>query len=186
MASVFGYGSLVNTGTHDYENVRRGQVHGWRRQWVQSNRRDVAFLSARRDPFCSIEGLIADVAKLSWEALDQREAAYNRVLLSEKELKSTADRPVHMYQADPAYVAPEGSGKPILLSYLDCVIQGYLSEFGEEGVRKFFRTTAGWNTMVRNDRRQPIYPRAQTLSNAERDLVDHHLAALSAVVTSSV
>ena len=33
---------------------------------------------------------------------------------------------------------------PILLSYLDVVVQGYLAEFGEAGVARFFASTDGW------------------------------------------
>jgi hypothetical protein len=68
----------------------------------------------------------------------------------------------------------------ILLSYLDVVVQGFLKEFGESGVTRFFDTTDGWNTPVLNDRNDPRYPRAQVLSTAETALVDHHLNRLSA------
>ena len=67
---------------------------------------------------------------------------------------------------------------PLLLSYIDVVVQGYLREFGEAGVARFFQTTAGWSAPVLDDRARPIYPRHQTLSSDERQLVDDNLGRL--------
>ena len=50
------------------------------------------------------------------------------------------------------------------------------------GVRRFFKTTAGWDTPVLNDRAAPIYARAQRLTADQTALVDDSLSALSAVV----
>ena len=63
----------------------------------------------------------------------------------------------------------------MLLSYIDVVVQGYLREFGERGVRHFFETTDGWEAPVLDDRAAPIYPRHQRLSPDERALVDDQL-----------
>ncbi|WP_010137298.1 hypothetical protein [Oceanicola sp. S124] len=57
-------------------------------------------------------------------------------------------------------------------------MQGYLDEFGEAGVARFFETTDGWGAPIRDDRAAPLYPRAQKLSPAERALVDRWLAKL--------
>ena len=67
---------------------------------------------------------------------------------------------------------PPTPDHPILLSYLDVVLQGYLHVFGEAGVQHFMETTDGWDTDVLNDRANPIYPRAQSLSADEIALVD--------------
>ena len=64
----------------------------------------------------------------------------------------------------------------MLLSYLDVVVQGYLREFGEQGVQRFFDTTDGWDAPVLNDRADPVYPRHRTLNEQERALVDDMLA----------
>jgi hypothetical protein len=66
------------------------------------------------------------------------------------------------------------------LSYIDVVVQGYLREFGEEGVARFFATTDGWDAPVADDRADPIYLRHQTLTRAERALVDRWLDDLGA------
>ena len=67
---------------------------------------------------------------------------------------------------------------PIALSYLDVVVQGYLAEFGEAGVARFFETTDGWDAPVLNDRDAPIYRRHRPSSAKERRLVSDHLSAL--------
>jgi hypothetical protein len=61
---------------------------------------------------------------------------------------------------------------PILMSYLDVVVQGYLREFGQAGAEDFFATTDGWDIPVLDDRAAPRYPRHQALTGDERALVD--------------
>lgn len=178
MTSFFGYGSLVNTATHDYPNPRRANLRGWRRHWVPSNRRDLAFLTVQPDPDCTIQGLIADVSPLTWDDLDEREMAYTRKALTDQNLAQPNAHKTQMYRANPDFIAPHATGKHVLLSYLDCVVQGFLREFGEDGVNSFFETTTGWEVKVQNDRHNPIYPRAQQLSKIETALVDAHISRL--------
>ena len=106
----FGYGSLVNAATHSYADVTPASVSGWRRQWVQSNAREVAFLSVTPDPLSRIDGVIADVGDIGWDALDAREAAYDRLALPEPHAG------VQIYRASPRHVGPAALGQPILLS----------------------------------------------------------------------
>lgn len=181
--AFFGYGSLVNLRTHDYVSPQKAKIKGWRRIWQQSGNRPVAFLSVHQVPDASIEGLIAQVPGSDWAALDAREHAYDRVDVTEA---LQAPTPTAIYQGSPSKIAPPDTGHPILLSYLDVVVQGFLDQFGEDGVQRFFDTTDRWQTPILNDRANPIYPRYQTLTNAETALVDHHLTRLSAHVKQSV
>lgn len=178
----FGYGSLVNLATHSYQNPQKATVTGWRRQWVYSSTRGRSFLSVAKDSQCSIQGLVADVSDVGWQALDQRETGYHRHKLAKTDLQSSDFNNVQIYVAAPRYIAPDGPNKPILLSYLDCVIQGFLNQFGEDGVAAFFDSTAGWDRPIKNDRAAPIYPRAQNLSADQTQLVDEHLKRISAVI----
>lgn len=180
----FGYGSLVNQRTHVYEDCRPASVRGWQRTWLPSKRRDVSFLSAVPAQDGVLHGLIASVPGGNWSALDEREQAYFRAPVEQEALTCSLDQPpvVQIYQANPDYVDPVVRRKPILLSYLDVVIQGYLREFGQEGVESFFATTLGWDTPVRDDRARPVYSRSQALTQTETALVDRHLAEVSAVV----
>ncbi|MHA6263475.1 gamma-glutamylcyclotransferase family protein [Arenibacterium sp. CAU 1754] len=176
----FGYGSLVNRATHDFARPQPARLTGWRRAWRHTDLRPVAFLTAVPDDACEIEGLIAQVPGADWEALDQREWAYDRVAASHAvthPLSDPLDIAVYSVPAD-RHGTPTNA-HPILLSYLDVVVQGYLREFGRDGVERFFATTSGWDAPILNDRAEPRYPRYQSLSAQETRCVDDHLMELS-------
>ncbi|MDG4647950.1 gamma-glutamylcyclotransferase [Roseibacterium sp. SDUM158017] len=181
----FGYGSLVNRDTHDFPRVARAAVRGWGRTWKRTRLRKVAFLTAFEAPGTRIEGLIAAVPGADWSALDAREYAYDRHPVLEidhdhersHDGPATAARPldIQIYRTRPEHDTDATEAHPILLSYLDTVVQGYLREFGEDGARRFFDTTQGWEAPVFDDRAEPVYPRATPTSGAERNFVDVEL-----------
>ena len=179
----FGYGSLVNRRTHDYAEAYSARVRGWRRVWRHTDLREMAFLSVEPSPGAEIEGLIAAVPGGDWRALDQRETGYARHPLSDG-LVHGATRPVaaQIYAVPADCTAGLGRRCSILLSYLDVVVQGYVTEFGEAGAERFFETTQGWDTPILDDRDRPRYPRAQRLTAREQGLVDAALATLGARV----
>ena len=180
----FGYGSLVNRRTHGYAEAYAARVTGWRRVWRHTDLRDTAFLSVEPAPGVELEGLIAAVPGGDWRALDERETGYDRLPLAEG-LAHSATRRVsaHIYSVPVRRSAGPGQRRPILLSYLDVVVQGYLREFGEAGAERFFATTQGWDTPILDDRSTPHYPRAQPLTARERGFVDAALTALGAQIT---
>lgn len=181
----FGYGSLVNQDTHTYPNARRATLQDWRRAWVRTDDRDVVFLTAVPAPGHQIDGLVAVVPDADWVALDQRESGYERIS-SDGKVTHTGDPIAQIaHYAVAADNMRNGGQHVILLSYLDVVVQGYLREFGSDGVQSFFDTTDGWDTPILNDRPAPKYPRAQVLTPAETQLVDQHLNRLSARVQQS-
>ena len=171
----FGYGSLVNRATHDYPEVRKTQVSGWARAWRHTDLREVAFLTAVPDANATIEGLTAAVPDNDWAALDEREFAYERIAL-----ETHAETAIYAIPAEKHTAA--SVAHPILLSYLDVVVQGYLNEFGEAGAALFFATTHGWSAPILNDRATPFYPRHQVLTADERTFVDEALSALNCTV----
>lgn len=175
----FGYGSLVNRTTHDYQDCRRAVLTGWRRAWRHTELRPAAFLTSVRADGSEIDGLTALVPAGDWAALDAREYAYARSDIAHLLRHDAAERrKVQVYAiAEGAHGAPT-ERHPILLSYLDVVVQGYLREFGEAGVARFFETTDGWEAPVRDDRHDPVYSRHRRLTTAERDLVDQYLKDL--------
>lgn len=178
----FGYGSLVNRATHTYPNARPATLAGWRRVWVRTPKRDVVFLSVVKDLGCILEGLIAAVPDANWAALDAREHGYERLSSENAVRHDLSSKPeIAHYSVRASHICDSGD-HVILLSYLDVVVQGYLQEFGTEGVARFFQTTSGWDTPVLNDRAAPRYPRAQVLDAPETALVDQHLAAVSATL----
>ncbi|MEQ9694327.1 gamma-glutamylcyclotransferase family protein [Shimia sp. SDUM112013] len=175
----FGYGSLVNRNTHDYTDIHPARLRGWRRVWRHTDLRPVAYLTVVPDNSAAIDGLIAHVPGDDWAALDGREHAYDRERVCHAVTHPKPD-PVNIS----VYTVPHGKHgaptveHPVLLSYIDVVAQGYLREFGEAGVAHFFNTTAGWTAPVLDDRAAPVYPRHQSLSADETQMVDDHLAAL--------
>ncbi|WP_171175940.1 gamma-glutamylcyclotransferase family protein [Ruegeria sp. HKCCD8929] len=179
----FGYGSLVNLATHDFPDPRPATLKGWRRAWRHTDLRPVAFLTAIRDEACEIEGMIAHVPKNDWAALDEREWAYDRVPATDAVTHPlTHEVEIAVYAVpDHRNGAPNGQ-HPILLSYIDVVVQGYLRAFGSDGVDRFFATTEGWDAPILNDRAEPRYPRHQQLKLEETALVDDRLAAIAASI----
>ncbi|WP_319824407.1 gamma-glutamylcyclotransferase family protein [Thalassovita sp.] len=181
----FGYGSLVNRKTHDFGSAERATARGWRRVWRHTALRPVAFLTVVPSPGTDLDGLIAPVPNGDWRALDAREHAYDRVTLTD-----LPDHPLPYRPQVAIYTIPAGKhgaptmAHPVLLSYLDVVVQGYLREFGEDGVSRFFATTDGWDVPILDDRAHPHYPRHQALPPEETCLVDHWLARLDAAVVA--
>lgn len=175
----FGYGSLVNTATHIYDRHHPARLDGWRRVWRHTPIRDMAFLTAEPCEGVWIDGLIAAVPGADWMALDERETGYDRVPVMAGITHRAPDAgDIAVYTIPQDKHGPADGQRPILLSYLDVVVQGYLQVFGDEGGRHFFDTTVGWDGPVLNDRAAPLYPRAQRLDARETGFVDHHLKDL--------
>jgi hypothetical protein len=175
----FGYGSLVNRHTHSYGPVVRATVTGWARAWRHTGARDVAFLTAVPSPGTRIDGVLAPVPAGDWAALDAREWAYVRT-------RAEPQRSAQIYHIPDGLHDATSTRHPILLSYLDAVVQGYEEQFGPDGVARFFATTQGWEAPVLNDRAAPRYPRACRLTQAQTALVDRMLSAAGSTVTSDV
>lgn len=171
-AYFFGYGSLVNRLTHGYAPVHRARLRGWRRGWRATAERKVAYLTAVADPGAEIDGLIAPVAPDAWMALDQRECAYRRVDATDHVVQQAGATGIAVYAIAPERMVLPTADHPVLLSYLDVVVQGYLAEYGPPGVAHFFATTDGWEAPFLDDRTDPRYPRAQRISEDDRAMVD--------------
>ncbi len=189
----FGYGSLVNRATHSYGDTQAARLSGWRRSWRHTSLREVAYLTVEPAANCVIEGIIASVPNDDWDALDQREHAYDRVKLVPGALETrktyktyktghecyeTYEINVQLYKTKPQNDAPPSQRHPILQSYLDTVIAGYFDLFGEQGAADFFASTTGWDAPILDDRSAPIYPRATPIDAATRRFIDTHLDAL--------
>jgi hypothetical protein len=173
MDHFFGYGSLVNRETHDFPDAAPARLRGWRRLWLAVPEHPVAFLSVEPAADVTIDGLVARVPGGDWRALDRREAGYDRVAIAGDAL-APADRAAQLYTVRNPRAAIGAA--PILISYLDTVVQGFLREFGPEGAARFFATTVGWQAPLIDDRAAPRYPRATVLEPAERAIIDAHLA----------
>lgn len=180
----FGYGSLVNLATHDYPDARPARVKGWRRVWRHTSLRPVAFLSAEPCDQTELFGVTASVPDGDWVALDAREHAYRRHVVTQQTYP--AEHFVSLYAVDPAHHHTEGEKGPILLSYVDVVVQGYLRVFGKEGANGFFATTHHWDIPILDDRAAPVYPRHQRLTSSETETVDEALRRLGCRIVKSL
>lgn len=174
----FGYGSLVNTATHAYPRAAPARLSGWGRVWRQTALRPVAFLTAEPRPGVAIDGLIAAVPGHDWAALDQREAGYDRVPVTDGIHHATDAGDIAVYSIPAGKLGEPKTPRAILQSYVDTVLQGYLQVYGEAGLSDFVSTTDGWNVPLILDRDDPIYPRAQRLQSRERDLIDDVISTL--------
>ena len=169
----FGFGSLVNLDTHTYPNPRPATLVGWRRVWMPVDR-DVVALSVVPDPASVIQGLTADVPGADWAALDAREAGYRREVIHLP--SEPAETWIYAVPGDRRSIRPTNE---ILQSYLDVVLQGFLTHFGETGVRDFFASTDGWDIPVTDDRHAPRYPRHQNIDADARAFFDATRATMT-------
>jgi hypothetical protein len=190
MFTCFGYGSLVNAGTlTPGTRTVRVRVTGWRRAWRHSG--PTAYgrrctLTVYSDPDSAIEGVVIAQPMDTLRALDKREGQYTRHALDAGALDWLDPRPdgwpaPFLYVGNAEHRRPGDAGHPIMLSYLDVVIAGFLKTFGASGADRFLRTTDDWHVPVLNDRAAPRYPRALSLNPGERQRVDRCLEELGIV-----
>ena len=181
----FGYGSLINDQTRPPAlRAQNAVLHGWRREWRVTGelslswgaKHNICALSVRRDPTCSIAGVLVEEPVENLASLDQREVRYQRFKV-DVETQSGVNQSSYVYQARKEHSEWGSIKSPICLSYIDCVLQGVIHRFGQAALEAFFETTDGWHVPILNDRSQPIYPRANKLSAHETELIDAKLKA---------
>ncbi|GLQ37861.1 gamma-glutamylcyclotransferase [Rhizobium albus] len=188
LVAYFGYGSLVNRETLRTHIVgaRPARVSGWRREWqprpdaglAADHAVHASLLTVRPAPESAIDGLLVFDHVDNLAAVDLRENDYQRRHVPLETLTVFGDGvpdgcPIYIYEADPPEESPEDC--PILQSYLDAVLKGFLREHGLAGLQHFIRGTANFDTPILGDRDWPIYPRAVSLSAEDRALFDRLL-----------
>jgi hypothetical protein len=161
---IFGYGSLVNIQSRNItgESVLIGpvRVRGLRRSWNVQTRESTA-LGLIEIPESICNGIIVSVSDQELERFDVREipTKYRRIELSKNNVElsdgNIVDGLLWTYIAiDPK---PSDEKHPILQSYVDVVLTGFL-DFGIDFAKEFINSTEGWNNLV-NDRDNPRYSR---------------------------
>jgi hypothetical protein len=160
---VFGYGSLVDTRTHDHPLIP-SKLHGWQRVWREVPGRDFAILSATRVDKATLDGAVMTVPMASLPDLDAREVMYERETVEIAGLSHAVTYEVQ----DHTPIAT----KPILRSYLDVVLIGYETMFGDQAIHQFYASTNGWNVGILDDRADPIYPRHRPINSAQAERFD--------------
>lgn len=180
LVGYFGYGSLVNRATHrtDVVTAHPARLRGWRRCWRPRPAMPgvpAALLTIRPDPDCHVDGLLVIDRLENLAAVDAREARYDRVALGGVDLECfgapIGEVPLYVYVAQ-AHLPPHPRPPIILRSYLDAVMQGFLREHGEPGLRQMVAETEGFDVPVHEDRHAPVYPRFVEIDARERELFD--------------
>lgn len=192
LIAYFGYGSLVNPATHrtNVLHYERAQLRGFTRTWQErpdESDEPIALLSSapssRED---LLDGLLVFDFAENLPLLDEREYGYDRLNVASEDLTLHGDKvlpemPLYVYSGRAPYNADEPHY--ILQSYLDAVLQGYLHQYGEEGVHNFMKRTARFDTALFTDRAVPRYPRDVILSDSEQTLFDHVTSFMQVVKT---
>ncbi len=178
VVAYFGYGSLVNRATlrTKFLGIRRATVTGWRRFWLPRGLSMPPLLSVRPTEGFETQGVVVYDRADHLPAVDEREAGYARRVVMPDHVRIEAEPapgvPLFIYEASPVELDAADVGATILQSYLDAVLQGFLSLYGEEGVTRFVAETDGFETTILADRADPRYPRSVTLSAGEAELFD--------------
>ncbi|MEP3049340.1 MAG: gamma-glutamylcyclotransferase family protein [Roseibium sp.] len=183
--TYFGYGSLVNAETvPDNAELIPGRLKGWVREWrvcsVWENGQGRCTLSVREDATSEIWGVMTHEHLARMNDLEKRESSYEQVGAIAAAFRCEAEqkpgpRDLFLFRAAPAHQKWGCENHPILNSYLDCVLAGYHSIWGEAGIDHFLETTEGWHVPVLQDREKPVYPRAVHLDKDLRCLIDKKL-----------
>ena len=183
VVAYFGYGSLVNKATlrTKFLAIRRAEVTGWRRFWLPRPG-GVALLSVRPEPGHRTQGVVVYDHADHLASVDEREAGYVRRDVEDPAIEGApaAGAAVHIYEAIRPELDAADTGALILQSYLDAVLQGFLSLYGPAGVERFVAETEGFETEIIADRHAPRYPRSVTLADGEAALFDRLVGARGA------
>lgn len=176
MPYIFAYGSLVNELTWAEKSpLVKAEISGWMRQWrhcLQTPFGSVCALTVTPKDNIKIQGLLINVHELHLSELDKREIGYHRELILNVTSEQDITSPVYMYTSQAQNLTWACEESPILQSYVDCIADGYARNFGESGLRNFFKTTKGWDLPILNDRDNPKYPRAMKFTPKFYDKVD--------------
>ena len=192
IVAYFGYGSLVNRATlrTRFLAIRRAEVTGWRRFWLPRRETGVALLSVRPDPDHRTQGVVVYDHADHLALVDEREAGYARRQVDLGSIAIDAApqtrAAIHIYEAVKAQETASDAGSVILQSYVDAVLQGFLSLYGREGLERFVAEAEGFETEILRDRKDPRYPRSVVLGGEEAALFDGLLTARGARFRESV
>ena len=183
----FGYGSLVNRATRPPEEAASAaRLHGWRRAWnhrVPASEIRWGCTAVSIDPAPerdAIDGVVVEIPAAALAALDAREANYDRLALPREAFSlpdSVRADTVFVYRSREARRAGADADHPVLQSYVDCIMAGYLERFGPAGLDAWLASTGGWEAPLEDDRAEPRYPRAVRLPAETLGRFDALLAA---------
>ncbi len=170
---IFGFGSLVNAKTWPRElTVQSAKLTGYRREWRHSatmpSGEMVNAVTLTEADGITVDGVVETIRDEDVEPLKIRELGYRTIDVTdgvELEAGKPEGRIVALYSTGD-YRRWSSPQTPILRSYIDVVMDGYETRFGEAGLMRFLDTTHGWSGTIVPDRDQPRYPRSVELPEA--------------------
>ena len=184
--SYFGYGSLVNRDTRPpTEEAINATLKGWRRVWnhrvVNSDARRACTSLSIEPADGVIDGVLVRIPTSELAALDERESGYERLQLDASNFilpERVTDDIIHVYRSLRKNRILADHEHPVTQSYVDCVMAGYASRFGDSGLQQFLQSTRGWECPMVADRDDPNYPRSVELPSKQLGYFDSLLARL--------
>ncbi len=184
--SYFGYGSLVNRNTRpEGEEAINATLKGWQRVWNHrvtktDARHACTSLSIEPADTC-ISGVLVRIPQAKLADLDKREFGYERLTLSiaDFDVPDGLDvDEIQVYRSLEPNRHLSDSAHPVAQSYVDVVMAGYLTRFGDDGLQQLLASTRGWDRPMVDDRADPIYPRSVELQAAQHHYFDSLLTPL--------
>jgi len=181
---IFGYGSLISSSSRRITGIAGDslavRVHGLERTWVGWEGSGMRAVAARPMKGARCNGVLFAVPESELEKFDDRETHYIRAQLdlsqvdylhASQKLSENSQIWVYLYNH-------QGHGllsAPIVQSYLDVILLG-CQEIGPTFAHEFIQDTLNWDVW-HDDRHQPVYPRAQSHSEAVQldQLLAEHL-----------
>ena len=180
---IFGYGSLISSSSRRITGIAGDslavRVQGLERTWVGWEGTGMRAVAARPKAGACCNGVLFEVPESELEKFDERETHYRRAQLDllqvdylqgDQALDENSQVWVYLYNH-------KGHGlqsAPIVQSYLDVILLG-CQEIAPTFAREFIVHTLNWD-IWHDDRHQPVYPRAQSHSEAMQ--LDQLLAEL--------
>lgn len=172
---ILGYGSLISSEsrakTGETGQVWPVKLHGFERHWsVMSPDLSMSSVAVVKADSKACNGVLIEVPEDQFPLFDEREKGYQRSEIKPTQLASYLDELLPegtywVYHTDDV-VEPHGEC-PIALSYVDVILSGCL-EHGDSFATDFLALTKGWRAPLKNDRPEPVYPRAQPHLSTER------------------
>ena len=181
--AYFGYGSLVTSETRPpHTKAHPVTLCGWVRQWkhcVEITSGKCCALTVTKRPMSQIDGVVILDRMDTIDITDRREIGYYREPIEIDASCLPAEFqgiPIFTYVSMTPYYRWGDEHFPIWRTYLDCVLAGFIREFGRTGAARFIRSTEGWDRCpILDDRDNPRYSRKVNLSSIEEHLIEELL-----------
>ena len=168
---LFAYGSLVNHFSRKkvIQNVSSfyGNLSAYKRIWcinVEAKKFTGLGLIYDKNHYCN--GIYIPISEEDINRLDEREIKgsgnkYERILINNTLCdKRFKENEVYTYVSK--VIENPSPNCPLIQSYIDVVIQGFI-QYNKEYAKEFCQTTFKWNENYINDRNNPIYHKTNNI-----------------------